>query len=42
MIDGDEAEIYHLIDMIHEILEVRDSDRVMKDGMCLVDENGML
>ena len=40
MIDGDELEIQNPIDMIHEILEVKDSDHVMNDGTCLVDENG--
>jgi hypothetical protein len=42
MIDGDDDEILHPTDTIHEILEVRESDRVMNDGMCLVNESGLI
>ena len=41
IIDGDEAEIWHLT-MIQEIQEVKDSDHVQYDIMCLVMENGEL
>ena len=40
MIDGDDDEIQEQTDMIHEILEVKDSDHVENDGMCQVNENG--
>ena len=39
---GDEAEMQQLIDMIHEIQGVKDSDHVKSDGMCQVDENGKI
>ena len=42
IIDGDDDEIHHLTDTIHEILEVRGSDHVNHDGMYLVDENGKI
>jgi hypothetical protein len=42
MIDGDDDEIHHPTDTIHEILEVRGSDHVNHDGMYLVDENGKI
>jgi hypothetical protein len=39
---GDELEIHHPTDTIHEILEVREGDHVLMDGMYLVDENGQI
>ncbi len=40
IIDGDDYETQNQIDTIHEIQEARDSDHVIRDIMCQVDENG--
>jgi hypothetical protein len=39
---GDDLKIRLKIDMIREIQEMKDSDHAHHDGMCLVDENGMV
>jgi hypothetical protein len=39
---GDEVEIRHPTDTIHEIQEVRDNDRVKIDGTYQVDESGKI
>jgi hypothetical protein len=42
IVHGDENEIHHQIDLIHEIQEVKEDDRAVLDGMCQVGENGIV